>query len=126
MPGRTEYGPTYSAVKSIAAATEFRDKHATRRAKHDKKGKTSNEPLSDKELEQLTALVQQGIGFNAERLPMANGAKLGLTQMQQRVTAAGGTFTVSSIPTQGTTLQAKIPLVEIVPDDAISRTKEVA
>jgi len=33
----------------------------------DAKGKTSTVPLSEKEIEQLTALVQQGIGFNAER-----------------------------------------------------------
>jgi flagellar M-ring protein FliF len=31
------------------------------------KGKTITTPLTDKEIEQLTALVQQGIGFNAER-----------------------------------------------------------
>ncbi len=30
-------------------------------------GKTTTAPLSDKEIEQLTALVQQGVGFNAER-----------------------------------------------------------
>ena len=33
----------------------------------DAKGKPTTAPLSDKELEQLTALVQQGIGFNSER-----------------------------------------------------------
>ena len=33
----------------------------------DAKGKTTTAPLSEKEIEQLTALVQQGIGFNAER-----------------------------------------------------------
>ncbi len=33
----------------------------------DAKGKTTTLPLSEKEIEQLTALVQQGIGFNAER-----------------------------------------------------------
>ena len=33
----------------------------------DAKGKPTTTPLSDKEVEQLTALVQQGIGFNAER-----------------------------------------------------------
>ncbi len=37
------------------------------RAATDAKGKVSTAPLSDKEIEQLTALVQQGIGFNAER-----------------------------------------------------------
>ena len=33
----------------------------------DSKGKTITAPLPDKEIEQLTALVQQGIGFNSER-----------------------------------------------------------
>ena len=37
------------------------------RSSVDPKGKTQNVPLSDKEIEQLTALVQQGIGFNGER-----------------------------------------------------------
>ncbi len=37
------------------------------RASTDPRGKTSSAPLSEKEIEQLTALVQQGIGFNAER-----------------------------------------------------------
>ena len=37
------------------------------RSSTDAKGKTSTAPLSEKEIEQLTALVQQGIGFNAER-----------------------------------------------------------
>jgi len=37
------------------------------RSNTDNKGKTTSAPLSEKELEQLTALVQQGIGFNAER-----------------------------------------------------------
>lgn len=33
----------------------------------DAKGKTKTTPLSEQEIEQLTALVQQGIGYNAER-----------------------------------------------------------
>jgi flagellar M-ring protein FliF len=37
------------------------------RTSTDARGRTSTQPLSDKELEELTALVQQGIGFNAER-----------------------------------------------------------
>ena len=37
------------------------------RSSTDPKGKVNSVPLSEKELEQLTALVQQGIGFNAER-----------------------------------------------------------
>ena len=67
-----------------------------------------------------------GIGFNADRLPTANGAKLGLTQMHQRVTAAGGTFTVTSVPTQGTILHAEIPLMEIVPTEKMASERVAA
>ncbi|MEY3273643.1 MAG: flagellar M-ring protein FliF [Pseudomonadota bacterium] len=37
------------------------------RTSTDARGRTSTQPLSDKELQELTALVQQGIGFNADR-----------------------------------------------------------
>ena len=37
------------------------------RSGSDAKGKPTSAPLSEKEIEQITALVQQGIGFNSER-----------------------------------------------------------
>ena len=49
-------------VKRLSAAVVVNHRTST-----DAKGKTSTVPLTDKEIEQLTALVQQGIGFNAER-----------------------------------------------------------
>ncbi len=49
-------------VKRLSAAVVVNHRTAT-----DAKGKNSTLPLSDKEIEQLTSLVQQGIGFNAER-----------------------------------------------------------
>ncbi len=49
-------------VKRLSAAVVVNHRNST-----DAKGKPSSAPLSDKEIEQLTALVQQGIGFNAER-----------------------------------------------------------
>jgi flagellar M-ring protein FliF len=49
-------------VKRLSAAVVVNHKTAT-----DAKGKTTSMPLTDKEIEQLAALVQQGIGFNAER-----------------------------------------------------------
>ncbi len=49
-------------VRRLSAAVVVNHRTST-----DAKGKTTTTPLSDKELEQLTALVQQGIGFNAER-----------------------------------------------------------
>jgi flagellar M-ring protein FliF len=49
-------------VRRLSAAVVVNHKTST-----DAKGKTSTVPLSEKEIEQLTALVQQGIGFSAER-----------------------------------------------------------
>ncbi|MBK9134426.1 MAG: flagellar M-ring protein FliF [Betaproteobacteria bacterium] len=49
-------------VKRLSAAVVVNHRSST-----DPKGKVTSAPLSEKELEQLTALVQQGIGFNGER-----------------------------------------------------------
>jgi len=49
-------------VRRLSAAVVVNHRTTT-----DAKGKPNTAPLSDKELEQLTALVQQGIGFNSER-----------------------------------------------------------
>ncbi len=49
-------------VRRLSAAVVVNHRTST-----DAKGKTSTVPLTEKELEQLTALVQQGIGFNSER-----------------------------------------------------------
>ena len=49
-------------VKRLSAAVVVNHRSNT-----DAKGKTTSTPLTDKEVEQLTALVQQGIGFNTER-----------------------------------------------------------
>ena len=49
-------------VRRLSAAVVVNHKTST-----DAKGKTSTVPLSEKEVEQLTALVQQGIGFSQER-----------------------------------------------------------
>lgn len=49
-------------VKRLNAAVVVNHRSST-----DAKGKTTTQPLSDKEIEELTALVQQGIGFNADR-----------------------------------------------------------
>jgi flagellar M-ring protein FliF len=50
------------AVKRLSAAVVVNHRTST-----DAKGKTSTVPLTEKELEQLTALVQQGIGYSADR-----------------------------------------------------------
>ena len=49
-------------VRRLSAAVVVNHRSST-----DAKGKTVVAPLPDKEIEQLTALVQQGIGFNSER-----------------------------------------------------------
>ena len=49
-------------VRRLSAAVVVNHRSST-----DAKGKSSTVPLSDKEIEQLTSLVQQGIGFNSER-----------------------------------------------------------
>lgn len=49
-------------VQRLNAAVVVNNRSTT-----DAKGKTTSTPLSDKEIEQLTALVQQGIGFDAKR-----------------------------------------------------------
>lgn len=49
-------------VRRLSAAVVVNHKTNT-----DAKGKTTTVPLSEKEIEQLTALVQQGIGFSQER-----------------------------------------------------------
>ena len=50
------------SVRRLSAAVVVNHRVGT-----DAKGKPTSTPLSEKEIEQLTALVQQGIGFNAER-----------------------------------------------------------
>jgi flagellar M-ring protein FliF len=50
------------AVRRLHAAVVVNNRSST-----DNKGKTTAVPLTDAELQKLTALVQQGIGFNQER-----------------------------------------------------------
>ena len=50
------------SVRRLSAAVVINHRSTT-----DAKGKPGSAPLSPQEIEQLTALVQQGIGFNAER-----------------------------------------------------------
>jgi flagellar M-ring protein FliF len=50
------------SVRRLSAAVVVNHRTST-----DAKGKTTTVALPDKEIEQLTALVQQGIGFNVER-----------------------------------------------------------
>ncbi len=73
--GRREAETRYELDKTVrvtrAATGTVRRLHAAVVVNHrsvtDAKGKTSSQPLSAQEIENLTALVQQGIGFDAER-----------------------------------------------------------
>jgi flagellar M-ring protein FliF len=72
---RREAETSYAVDKTVRvtrnASGTVRRLHAAvvvnNRTTTDSKGKTSTVPLTDAELEKLTALVQQGIGFNQQR-----------------------------------------------------------
>lgn len=72
---RRESETSYAVDKTVRvtrnASGSVRRLHAAvvvnHRSTTDPKGKTSSVPLTDPELEKLTALVQQGIGFNQQR-----------------------------------------------------------
>jgi PAS domain S-box-containing protein len=55
-------------------------------------------------------ICDDGIGFNSDTLTATERGKMGLSQMRQRVAMVGGRFSLESVPTQGTTLRAEIPL----------------
>lgn len=73
--GRREAETRYEVDKTVrvtrAGTGNVRRLHAAvvvnHRSTTDAKGKTSSQPLAAEELEKLTALVQQGIGYDAER-----------------------------------------------------------
>jgi signal transduction histidine kinase len=60
--------------------------------------------------DQVTLTIQDnGIGFGEEKHG-SNG--IGLAGLHERITIAGGTFTVSSMPKRGTILSTQFPLIE--------------
>jgi signal transduction histidine kinase len=60
--------------------------------------------------DQVTLTIQDnGIGFGEEKHG-SNG--IGLAGLHERITVAGGTLTVSSMPKRGTILSAQFPLIE--------------
>jgi two-component system sensor histidine kinase UhpB len=70
--------------------------------------------LKDKSDRISLRIGDDGIGFNM-RKDMMNG--LGLTSMQERVRAIGGTLRIRSSPNSGTTIEAFIPLAKTQPHD---------
>ena len=55
-------------------------------------------------------ISDDGIGFDESTVATKRGTQFGLSQMRQRVTAAGGTLRIHSVPAEGTSLLAEIPL----------------
>ncbi len=51
-----------------------------------------------------------GVGFDPHTLSSTDRGKMGLRQMHERVARVGGSFSIESVPTQGTILRAEIPL----------------
>jgi len=54
------------------------------------------------------AVRDDGKGFDP-KAPEARATRLGMTTMEERVTAAGGMLELESAPGKGTTLKAKVP-----------------
>ena len=60
------------------------------------------------EEDQVTLTIQDnGVGFSEEK-PQSNG--IGLAGLRERITIAGGTFTINSAPKRGTIITAQFPL----------------
>ncbi|WP_414937883.1 sensor histidine kinase [Amycolatopsis sp. cmx-11-51] len=62
-------------------------------------------------------IVDDGTGFDLDRLPVADPEKggFGLGAMRGRTQALGGTFILESTPAHGTALAARLPLPEANP-----------
>jgi signal transduction histidine kinase len=55
----------------------------------------------------LLRIADQGIGMSSDQ---ANCKGIGLSSMSERVTALDGTFKITSVASQGTTIEASVPL----------------
>jgi PAS domain S-box-containing protein len=56
------------------------------------------------------AIRDDGTGFDAEAVAQTRATRLGMTTMDERVIAAGGSLRVESAPGKGTTIKAQVPL----------------
>jgi two-component system sensor histidine kinase UhpB len=56
------------------------------------------------------AIRDDGSGFDAEAVAQTRATRLGMTTMDERVIAAGGSLRVESAPGKGTTIKAQVPL----------------
>ncbi|WP_422931818.1 ATP-binding protein [Singulisphaera sp. PoT] len=82
-------------------------------AKHAHAGRLSL-ILDRRDNEVLVVVEDDGLGFDAEALnePSASEKRLGLIGMKQRVDALAGVFQLESVPGGGTTVFARIPLLD--------------
>jgi signal transduction histidine kinase len=61
--------------------------------------------------QQVSAVVEDdGLGFDPEKLDIADGRRLGILGMRERAALAGGSLLVESSPGQGATVIIRIPL----------------
>jgi signal transduction histidine kinase len=58
-------------------------------------------------------IIDNGKGFQEDRLLQARNSRLGLLGMKERLEMVGGVLAVTSAPGQGTTVQAQIPLDDV-------------
>jgi two-component system sensor histidine kinase UhpB len=67
------------------------------------------------------SIRDDGVGFDvaAARRRAHGGASLGMLSMEERVTLAGGTFTVDAQSVQGTRIFARLPLSAPAPSGAL-------
>jgi signal transduction histidine kinase len=56
-------------------------------------------------------IADNGVGFDVEEARLAAG--LGLISMRERIHLAGGEFTVSSKPGEGTKITARVPVGQL-------------
>jgi signal transduction histidine kinase len=64
-------------------------------------------------------IKDDGRGFQGDRvLPAGRSKRLGLLGMKERLEMVGGSFAVTSVPGEGTTVRAQIPLDDVRPRTA--------
>jgi signal transduction histidine kinase len=58
----------------------------------------------------VVSIVDDGVGFNPAIRLRSEFPRFGLSTMRERAEGIGGTFTIESVPGQGTTVRAQVPV----------------
>jgi len=58
----------------------------------------------------VVSIVDDGVGFNPAVRVRSEFPRFGLSTMRERAEGIGGTFTIESVPGQGTTVRAQVPV----------------